>query len=82
MAMFSLGRIAYIERDFSDSLQWFTRASQAGHARSLYWIGKHYWYGQGVPQDLKIAMRFLHEAAGKKVLAARRVLKYLSRREK
>jgi TPR repeat protein len=82
MAMFSLGRIAYIERDFSESLQWFTRASKAGHARSLYWIGKHYWYGQSVPRDPKAAMRFFHQAADKKVMAARRVLKYLSRREK
>ena len=33
--MFSLGQIAYAERDFSDALQWFTRASKADHAQSL-----------------------------------------------
>lgn len=82
MAMFSLGRIAYIQRDFSESFQWFTRASEAGHARSIYWIGKHYWYGQSVARDTKTAMRLFHQAAGKKVVAARRVLKYLSRTEK
>ncbi len=80
-AMFSLGRIAYIERDFSESLRWFSRAAEAGHVRSLYWIGKHHWYGQSVPQDRKEAMRLFHLAAGKKVVAARRVLKYLARRE-
>jgi TPR repeat protein len=82
MAMFSLGRIAYIERDFSESLLWFRRAAEAGHARSLYWIGKHHWYGQSVPQDTKEAMRLFHLAAKKNVVAARRVLKFLSRRER
>ena len=82
MAMFSLGRIFYIERDFSESLMWFRRAADAGHARSLYWIGKHHWYGQSVPEDRKEAVRFFHLAAGKKVIAARRVLKFLTRRTK
>ena len=80
-AMFSLGRIAYIKGDYSETLIWFSRAAEAGHARSLYWIGKHHWYGQGVPQDRKEAMRLFHLAASKKVIAAIRVLKYLSRRE-
>jgi TPR repeat protein len=78
--MFSLGRIAYIEGDFSESHRWFSRAAEAGHVRSLYWIGKHHWYGQHVPRDKKEAMKFFHLAAGKKVVAARRVLKFLSRR--
>lgn len=80
MAMFSLGRIAYAEKDFSESLQCFSRAVEAGHARSLYWVGKHHWYGQSVPHDRKEAMRFFHLAADKKVVAARRILKFLSRR--
>ena len=81
MAMFSLGRIFYTERDYAESLIWFSRAAEAGHARSLYWIGKHHWYGQSVPQDRKEAMRLFHLAASKKVVAARRVLKFLSRRQ-
>ena len=82
MAMFSLGRIAYIEQDFPESLRCFSRAAEAGHARSLYWVGKHHWYGQSVPKDRREAMRFFHLAAGKKVIAARRVLKFLSRRDR
>jgi uncharacterized protein len=79
-AMFSLGRISYEERDYPDSFRWFSRAAEAGHARSLYWVGKHHWFGRGIPQDKKEAMRLFHLAAGKKVKAARRVLKFLSRR--
>ena len=80
-AMFSLGRIYYIERDFSESFRWFSWAAKAGHVRSLYWMGKHHWYGQSVPQNKKEAMRLFHLAADKKVVAAKRILKFLSRRE-
>jgi hypothetical protein len=80
-AMFSLGQIFYDKRDYTKSLVWFSRAAQAGHARSLYWIGKHHWYGQSVPQDRNEAMRFFHLAASKKVVAAKRVLKFFSRRK-
>jgi TPR repeat protein len=74
-AMFSLGQIAYDERDFSEGLRWFTRASDAGHVRSLYWLGKLYWRGHGVEQDRKQAMRYFHRAASSKVVEAQRVLR-------
>lgn len=79
-AMFSLGRIFYARADYAESLIWFSRAAQAGHERSIFWVGRHHWYGQGVPKDKKQAMRLFHLAASKKVVAARRVVKYLSRR--
>jgi TPR repeat protein len=81
-AMFSLGRIFYTKKDYSESLRWFSRAVEAGHARSLYWVGKHHWYGQSVPENRKEAMKFFHLAAGKKIVAACRILKFLSRRER
>jgi TPR repeat protein len=81
MAMFSLGRIFYTRRDFAESLIWFSRAVEAGHERSIYWVGRHHWYGQSVPKDRKEAMRLFHLAASKKVVAAKRVLKFLSRRK-
>src|SRR5215218_362635 len=62
-AMFSLGRIAYDERDYSDALIWFRRAADAGHHRPLYFIGRQYWRGHGVEQDKKEAMRYFHRAA-------------------
>jgi TPR repeat protein len=77
-AMFSLGQIAYDERDYSDALVWFGRASDAGHHRSLYFIGRHYWRGHGVEQNRKEAMRFFHRAASHKVREAQRVLRFLT----
>jgi hypothetical protein len=79
-AMFSLGEIAYYEKDFPAALTWFSRASEAGHVRSLYWLGKLYWRGHGVGQDKKQARRLFHRAASSKVIEAQRVLKFLRRR--
>lgn len=81
MAMFSLGRIFYSKRDFAESLIWFSRAAKAGHERSIYWIGRHHWYGQSVPQDRKEGLRLFQLAASKQVVAAKRVLKFLSRQK-
>jgi TPR repeat protein len=80
-AMFSLGRIFYTKRDYTESLIWFSRAVKAGHERSIFWVGRHHWYGQGVPKDRKQAMRLFHLAAKKKVVAAKRIVKYFSRRK-
>ncbi len=74
-AMFSLGQIAYDERDFSDAFRWFTRASEAGHVRSLYWLGKLYWRGHGVERDGKHARRLFQQAATRKVPEAQRLLR-------
>jgi TPR repeat protein len=79
LAMFSLGQMAYDQRDHADALVWFRRAADKGHAKSLFWIGKLFWRGQGVPVDRKQAMVLFQKAAVEKVPAARRVLKFLSR---
>jgi len=75
--MFSLGYIAYIRRDFSDALLWFTRAVKKDHHRSNYWIGKMYWRGEGVLKDQKRAQEFFAQAADKKVVEAQRALRFL-----
>jgi TPR repeat protein len=78
-AMFSLGQMAYDERDYVDALVWFRRAADKGHARSLFWIGKLFWRGQGVPEDRKQARVLFQKAGAEKVSEARRVLRFLSR---
>jgi TPR repeat protein len=78
-AMYSLGYMAYMNRDYSDALRWFNRAVKAKHVRSLYWLGKLYWRGHGVDQDRKQALAFFEDAARAKVSEARRVLRFLNR---
>jgi hypothetical protein len=75
-AMFSLGQIAYVEKKFDDSLIWFQRAVKTGHARSLYYIGRQHWNGQGVSQDRKEALHFFQLAARKKVEEAVRLSRF------
>ena len=79
-AMFSLGQIAHNAGDHTEALIWFRRAYEAGHHRSGYFIGKHFWRGHGVDQDKKEAMRYFHRAASQKVKEAQRVLRFLKNR--
>lgn len=76
-AMFSLGQIAYDEKDWSDAKLWFKRASDLGHHRSLYWLGKLYWRGRGGVLDQRYAKSFWQQAARKKVIEAQRTIRIL-----
>ena len=78
-AMFSLGQIAYVEKD-SSAVTWFQRALKAGHPRSVFWLGKLYWHGQCVDKDKKKAMQLFTEAARKKVKEAQRTLRWINKR--
>ncbi|PYV79019.1 MAG: hypothetical protein DMG96_05700 [Acidobacteria bacterium] len=55
---------------------------QKAHARSLFWLGKLYWRGYGVSADRKQAMALFQQAASNKVPEARRVLRFLSRKNR
>jgi TPR repeat protein len=80
-AMFSLGQMAHSRNAFEDALLWSTRAADKGHKRSLYWLGKLYWRGQGVAaSDKKRGMGLFQSAAKEHVVEAQRLLRYLSRR--
>jgi TPR repeat protein len=77
-AMFSLGFMAYEEKDWADALMWFKRAADSGHHRSQFWIGKLHWRGDAVPRSRSEALRLFHLAAKKKVPDATRALRWLT----
>lgn len=77
-AMFSLGQLAYWERDFAEAMTWFARASEKDHQRARFWIGKMHWRGQGVERDRRKALRFFTEAAASRVEEAQRTIRYLN----
>ena len=79
-AMFSLGQIAYGSGNFADAVTWFTRAANAGHARSHYWLGKLCWRGHGVEEDKPEAVHHFRLAANLKVKEAARFLRWRGRR--
>ena len=78
-AMFSLGAIAYARRDFGEAAVWLARAVEQRHSRSLFWLGKLYWHGRGVPQDRRRAAGLFDQAAQAKVPEARRAVRWLAR---
>jgi TPR repeat protein len=81
-AMFSLGYIAYLDKDYSEALTWFTRALKKEHHRSNFWIGKLYWRGHGVQQNRKLARDYFAKGAARKVIEAQRAVRFLSYLEK
>jgi TPR repeat protein len=80
-AMFSLGQIACDENLFDSARQWFELAHKNGYIRSLYWLGKLYWRGQGVPQERATAMKLFEKAAKANDPEAKRFLRFINRRK-
>jgi TPR repeat protein len=78
-AMFSLGYLCWLERDYIEANTWFARAIGAGHLRSQYWLAKLLWKGLGVAQDAKRARSLIEQAAKANVLEAKRALRFLTR---
>jgi TPR repeat protein len=77
-AMFSRGQMACSEGRYEEALTCFQRASEAGHARALYWMAKLYWRGQGIRKNLRMAEVLLQQGAARSDPAARRALRLLS----
>lgn len=80
-AMFSLGQIAYAEEMFEVAQRWFELAHKNGHVRSLYWLGKLHWRGQGVPCDHVKAIKLFEQAAHSNDPEAMRLMRFMNRRQ-
>lgn len=80
-AMFSLGQIAYDEKSFEAARQWFEMAQKHVRIRALYWLGKLYWRGQGVPRDRVKAMKLFELAARANDYEAMRLMRFINRRK-
>jgi len=78
-AMFSLGYLSCLEGDYIEANTWFSRAIDAGHSRSKYWLAKLLWKGRGVSQDAKRARSLIEQAAKANVVEAKRALRFLTR---
>jgi TonB family protein len=55
-----------VKQDYSEALNWFSKAAEQGHVTSQATLGAYYWAGRGVPQDLHKAYfwALLAEAGG------------------
>jgi TPR repeat protein len=44
-------------------VKWFRKAAEQGHAPAQYNLGVCYYYGNGVPQNYREAVRWIRKAA-------------------
>ena len=44
-----------VRQDYTQAVQWFSRAAGQGHVMAQATLGAYYWAGRGVPQDLQKA---------------------------
>jgi len=75
-------RAALVAGNPAKAVALFQRASAEGHSRSLCWMAQLYARGEGVQQSYRMAELLLHQAAGQNDPAARRLLRYMSRRRR
>jgi len=65
-ALHRLGSVYHLKKnDEADKLAYecYIKAAGRGHVRSQHCVGLSYWYGKGVPQDLKKATEYFFLAA-------------------
>jgi len=52
-----------VAQDYAESVKWYTKAAEQGHARSQAWLGVMYSLGFGVNRDYKTAAKWYRKAA-------------------
>jgi TPR repeat protein len=52
-----------VAQDYAESVKWYTKAAEQGHARAQAWLGVMYDLGWGVSQDYKAGAKWYRKAA-------------------
>jgi len=52
-----------VAQDYAESVKWYTKAAEQGHARAQAWLGVMYNLGFGVNRDYKAAAKWYRKAA-------------------
>ena len=52
-----------VAKDYEESVKWYTKAAEQGHARAQTWLGVMYNLGFGVNRDYKVAAKWYRKAA-------------------
>ena len=52
-----------VAQDYAESVKWYTKAAEQGHARAQAWLGVMYSLGFGVNRDYKAAAKWYRKAA-------------------
>lgn len=73
-ALYGIASIRYIEKKYSESLEYFNDAAEKGCARAFHWIGYFYQKSLGVPVDFYKAAHFYKKGADNGFLIAQHAL--------
>jgi len=77
-ALYGIGSVHFVKRDFHRALQFFERAADHGYPRAYAWIGYIYHQGLGVTRNIDMAIAFYERAAAHGYLVAERALIHLT----
>jgi TPR repeat protein len=77
-ALFGMGSICFVRRDFHNALRYYKDAADRGCLRAYAWIGYIYHRGLGVPRNENIAISYYKQGASKGSLIAQRALIHLA----
>ena len=80
-ALFGIGSICVVRKDYRSALQYFEKAVARGYARAYQWIGGIYQHGCGVPVDInKATLSYQLGAAHGFIMAKRSLINIASQR--
>lgn len=77
-AMFGIGSVHFVQRDFHGALQYYEHAANHGCSRAHGWIGYIYHQGLGKPRDVDMAISHYKQGAAHGYLIAERALIHLT----
>jgi len=77
-ALYGIGSVHFVRRDFYGALQYYERAADHGCSRAYGWIGYIYHQGLGVTRDIDRAISYYKRAAAHGYLVAERALIHLT----
>ena len=73
-AMFGIGSLHFVKRDFLSAERYYELAADRGYSRAYHWIGYMYEHGLGVSRDTGLAEKYYAEGTRKGYLISERAL--------
>ena len=77
-ALYGIGSVYFVKRDFNLALQHYGQAAERGYFRAYHWIAYIHHQGLGVSKNIKLAMDYYSRSAAHGYLIAERALLHLA----
>jgi tetratricopeptide (TPR) repeat protein len=77
-ALFGMGSVYFVQRNFAAALQYYERSAKQGYPRALGWAAYMHHQGLGTPKNIDLAVEYYKKAAAGGSLIADRALIHLT----